>query len=156
VLGRPSGSNTWESGQGSSSGLSTTSNVLTPTSNPGGLNTSIRQSGGSSAVALIGRDCRISGRVELGGVAQIDGSVSGEIVSTGELVIGEGATVEAKITGVKVRVFGSVSGDLVCSERLELHTGAKVLGNISSPSLIIQDGVVFEGQCFMQKSSAKV
>ena len=101
---------------------------------------------------LIGRDCRITGKLELGGSTQIDGTISGEVFSSGELTVGEGALIEAKIVGVKVRVFGTVNGDIECSERLELHGGANVTGNISAPALVIQDGVTFEGQCSMRRA----
>jgi cytoskeletal protein CcmA (bactofilin family) len=91
------------------------------------------------------------GNLDLKGGAQIDGSVAGEISAEGELVIGESAQVKAAIQGEQVRVFGRVIGDIVCSERLELFSGARVTGNISSPRLIIHDGVIFDGSCQMEQ-----
>src|SRR5206468_3939682 len=85
------------------------------------------------------------------GVAQIDGVVEGEVLSEGELIIGEGAQINAKIRGQLVKVFGTVRGDIDCTERLELHNGAILAGNISSPSVVINDGVVFEGNCLMRE-----
>lgn len=104
--------------------------------------------------AVIGKDCRVTGKLELSGISQIDGAVSGEVVSTGDLTIGEGASIEARITGNRVRVFGNVTGDIDCSERLELHAGARVIGSITSKSLVIHDGVFFEGQCVMRKQNS--
>jgi len=100
---------------------------------------------------LIGKDCRISGTLSLSGKVELHGSIEGEVSSTGELIIGEPANIDAKVVGADVKVFGKVNGDIECSDRLELKTGAKVYGNISCPNLIIEDGVTFEGHCSMQQ-----
>lgn len=115
------------------------------------MNTANRSRDGLNV--LIGQDCRVSGKLQLTGRVQVDGAVEGEIHSEGELVIGESAVVDAKVFGTTVKVFGRVNGDIECRGRLELHGGARVFGNIGSPSLVIQDGVTFEGYCSMQLGS---
>ena len=44
---------------------------------------------------------------------------------------------------------GKVSGDLIARKRVELRAPAKLIGNITTPSLVIHEGVVFEGHCSM-------
>lgn len=120
-----------------------TAGVGTPKKTAGSLN------------AIVGQGCRIIGDLELEGDVRIDGAVEGEIkLTTGKLVIGETATINAKIFARIVNVFGRVDGDIVCSERLEIHSGACVTGTIASPRLIIEDGVVFEGSCQMSQAQA--
>ncbi len=101
---------------------------------------------------IIGAGCRITGTLEISGESVIEGVVEGEIKSTGKLTISESASVDANIHGELVRVFGEVTGDIECTELLELHVGARVSGDITSPSLVIEDGVVFEGRCSMAPS----
>ncbi len=103
--------------------------------------------------ALIGRDCRVSGKLYLQGAVQIDGNIEGELHANGELTVGETAKVDAKIVGTRIKIYGQVNGDIESRERLELHAGARVIGNIVSPSLIIYDGVIFEGHCSMKQSA---
>ena len=99
---------------------------------------------------VIGSSCRISGELQLSGTAQIEAAVEGQILSEGELIIGEAAEIRAAVYGAKVAVFGRVVGDITCSERLELFSGARVSGNICTPRLVIHDGVVFDGSCRME------
>jgi cytoskeletal protein CcmA (bactofilin family) len=99
---------------------------------------------------IIGNGCRINGKLDLEGESQIHGHVEGEVRSRDELVIGEKAVVDAMLFGAVIKIFGRVNGDITCTERLELHAGACVTGNLFSPSLVIREGVVFEGKCSMR------
>ncbi|HBF42638.1 MAG TPA: hypothetical protein DDW42_03230, partial [Desulfobacteraceae bacterium] len=44
-------------------------------------------------------------------------------------------------------------GNIVAESKIEIHTPGKVFGNIQSPILTIDEGVVFDGNCRMQKKS---
>ncbi len=105
-----------------------------------------------------GAGSTIKGELNLVGQAEIDASCEGEVISEGVLIIGESAEINGDISGDDVRVFGRVAGDLICSLRLELHAGAYVTGSITSPRIVMHDGVVFEGECKMpegQQSSSQ-
>ena len=81
---------------------------------------------------------------------RILGKFEGEISGDGIIEIGQGAQVEAHIRAAEIVVFGHVTGNIAATERVELHSGATLIGNIRAPSLEIDDGVVFEGQCEMK------
>ena len=51
-------------------------------------------------------------------------------------------------------IHGTINGDIIATQRLELGRAAKVNGNIQTPSLIIEQGAVFEGSCKMLQMSA--
>jgi cytoskeletal protein CcmA (bactofilin family) len=89
------------------------------------------------------------------GPARIDGSVEGEIQCHGKLTIGEGAEVRAKISGQIVIIQGRVEGNVMASEKIELVAPARLYGNISTPRLIIAEGVVFDGDCSMGVAKQK-
>jgi cytoskeletal protein CcmA (bactofilin family) len=103
--------------------------------------------GGSSA--FLGKGSRIVGKLAFEGPARIEGAVEGEIVAQDTLTIGESAVVNAQIMGSAVIVHGRVTGDVTARKRLEIRAPGRVLGNITTPSLVIHEGVVFEGQCTM-------
>ncbi|MDX6385834.1 MAG: Polymer-forming cytoskeletal, partial [Blastocatellia bacterium] len=42
-----------------------------------------------------------------------------------------------------------VNGDIIAGQRIELGRAAKLSGNIQTPSLVIEQGAVFEGSCKM-------
>jgi cytoskeletal protein CcmA (bactofilin family) len=50
-------------------------------------------------------------------------------------------------------IHGTINGDIIATQRLELGRAAKVNGNIQTPSLIIEQGAVFEGSCKMVQMS---
>jgi cytoskeletal protein CcmA (bactofilin family) len=104
---------------------------------------------GSGSSAFLGKGTRIAGKITFEGPARIEGTVEGEIAAQDTLTIGDGAVVNAQITGSTVIIHGRVTGDVTARKRLEIRAPARVMGNITSPSLVIHEGVVFEGQCTM-------
>jgi cytoskeletal protein CcmA (bactofilin family) len=81
---------------------------------------------------------------------RIDGQLSGEIFSDDVLVVGEGAEVKAKIEVGVLIVEGNIDGNCRASKAIELHAPARVRGNLETPSLFIDKGVIFEGSCKME------
>ena len=104
-------------------------------------------SGGSNA--FLGKGSRVVGKLTFEGPVRIEGHVEGEIAAQDALTIGESAVVNAQIVGNTVVIQGRVTGDVTARKRLEIRAPGKLYGNITSPSLVIQEGVVFEGQCNM-------
>jgi cytoskeletal protein CcmA (bactofilin family) len=110
-------------------------------------------SGGSNA--FLGKGSRVVGKLSFEGPVRIEGHVEGEITAQDALTIGESAVVNAQIVGNTVAIQGRVTGDVTARKRLEIRAPGKLYGNISSPSLVIQEGVVFEGQCNMGAGDAQ-
>jgi len=99
---------------------------------------------------LLGRGSEFEGKLTFEGTVRIDGKLSGEIFSDDVLVIGEGATVSAEIDVGVLIVEGNVNGNIRAKRAVELHAPARVKGNIETPSLYIDKGVMFEGNCKME------
>ena len=114
-----------------------------------GQGSSLGTIAGSTYDVVIASGCTVQGKLELKGRALVNARVEGELSNDQELVIGEQGSIEGNLTGGAIVVFGRVKGDISCSTRLELRGGASVIGNLASPSLVIEDGVVFEGHCRM-------
>ena len=109
--------------------------------------TTIEDGGGASA--FLGKGTRLVGRVAFEGPARIEGAVEGEIAAQDTLTIGESAVLNAQIVGTAVIIHGRVTGDVTARKRLEIRAPGRLVGNITTPSLVIHEGVVFEGQCTM-------
>jgi cytoskeletal protein CcmA (bactofilin family) len=99
--------------------------------------------------AHLGKGSRIEGVLSFQGSVRIDGHVEGQIEAKDTVIVGDSATVVAQITAGSVIIKGNVTGDVTGSKRVELRSPGRLLGNIVTPSLVIQDGVVFEGHCSM-------
>jgi len=88
---------------------------------------------------------------------RVDGHLSGRVSSTsGTLIVGANGKVDANIEVAVAVIHGTINGDIIATQRLELGRAAKVNGNIQTPSLIIEQGAVFEGTCKMVQMSAAV
>lgn len=103
----------------------------------------------SEISAFIGLGTEFKGKLTFEGVIRLDGRFSGEIHSNGTLIIGDTASVTAEIDVDTVIVSGEVHGNIRAKNRIECHAPARLYGNIISPTVIIDEGVVFEGTCQM-------
>jgi len=100
--------------------------------------------------ALLGRGSEFEGKLTFEGTVRIDGKFTGTIMTGDVLVIGEGAKVSAEITCGTIIVHGEVQGNVRAKNAVELHHPAKMRGNVESPSLMVEKGVIFEGQSKME------
>ncbi len=100
--------------------------------------------------ALLGRGTAYTGKLTFEGRVRIDGTFDGEIFSAGTLIIGDSADVKGSIdVGTLIVLGGHVQGQVHARELVELHAPGRVTGDIVTPQLFIDRGVVFEGQCTM-------
>ncbi len=104
---------------------------------------------GNDISAFVGLGTEFHGQLTFEGVVRLDGRFSGEIYSSGTLIIGETAHVNAEINVDTVIVSGEVHGNIKAKNRVEFHAPARLYGNILSPVLTIDEGVIFEGNCEM-------
>jgi len=100
--------------------------------------------------ALLGRGSEFEGKLNFEGTVRIDGRFTGEIDSNDVLIIGEGAEVDAEIRVSRVVVYGAIKGNVNAPGGISLHAPAKLVGSITTRSLTIDEGVIFEGSCHMQ------
>ncbi|SRR6266851_2377305 len=98
---------------------------------------------------FLGKGSRVSGKLACRGPGRIDGEVEGEISSQDTLIFGESAIINGQIEGASIVVQGRVTGDITARNRLEIRPPAKVFGKITTPSLVIHDGAIYDGQCTM-------
>ena len=99
---------------------------------------------------FVGGGTDVTGEANFKAMMRVDGHFSGRISSTsGTLIVGNNGTVDANIEVAVAVIHGTINGDIIATQRLELGRAAKVHGNIQTPSLIIEQGAVFEGSCKM-------
>jgi len=99
---------------------------------------------------LLGKGSEFEGKLTFEGTVRIDGKLSGEIFTEDVLVIGEGAEVSAEIEAGTIIIEGNVVGNVRAKRSVEIHAPGRVRGNIITPSLFIDKGVIFEGNCQME------
>jgi cytoskeletal protein CcmA (bactofilin family) len=104
---------------------------------------------------FVGNGTSLTGEASFKGMLRVDGHLSGQVRSEGgTLIVGNNGQVDADIEVAVATIHGTVNGDINASQRLELGRAAKVNGNIQTPSLVIEQGAVFEGSCRMVQQKA--
>lgn len=101
--------------------------------------------------AFLGKETVFEGKMSFEGVFRLDGRFEGEIFESGTLIVGETATVKGKIGLHSLIVNGLVEGDVEASTRVEVHSTGRFRGNLSTPSLVVMEGAVLNGQCHMEQ-----
>lgn len=95
--------------------------------------------------AIIEEGCRFEGNLSFNGVVRIAGTVTGSIFSNNTLIVSEGAVINADINANIILISGTVKGNLKATSRVEIRKPARFEGTITSPSLIVEEGVIFHG-----------
>ena len=104
--------------------------------------------------ALLGKGSQFEGKLIFEGTVRIDGKFSGEIISSDQLIIGEGAEVKATLQIGTLTCLGDYQGDATASKGIELKAPAKVRGNLTTAAIVIERGVFFDGTCKMDTGGA--
>ena len=103
---------------------------------------------------FVGGGTVVTGEANFKAMMRVDGHLSGRVSSTsGTLIVGANGKVDANIEVAVAVIHGTINGDIIATQRLELGRAAKVHGNIQTPSLIIEQGAIFEGTCKMLQMS---
>lgn len=95
---------------------------------------------------VLSSDVEIKGSVKFTNDLVVDGKIEGEIISEGNLTVGENARIRAEIKTATVIVYGKVHGNLTATDRVELKASAEVVGDIKSKTLSIEAGAIFVGK----------
>ncbi|MFW5770626.1 MAG: bactofilin family protein [Spirochaetota bacterium] len=95
--------------------------------------------------STIGEGSIFEGKFYISGSLRIDGKFEGDIKTDEELVVGENGKVKTNIHAKNVVVAGTVIGNIQADEEVKLLETARVLGDIETPVLTIQRGVVSQG-----------
>ncbi len=104
---------------------------------------------------VIDQGCEFEGKLCFRGTVRINGTFEGEIFTPDTLVIGEEGRVKGTIQAGVVIINGQFAGTLNAKHRVEIHKPAVFRGNIVTPSLQVDEGVLFEGSSKMLQTSSQ-
>lgn len=101
--------------------------------------------------AILDQGATFEGKLTFEGTVQIGGVFRGEIFTKDTLVINAGSKVVAEIEAETIIISGNVEGNLYARKRVIMNPPAVFKGTVTTPSLKIEEGVVFEGASHMPK-----
>ncbi len=102
-------------------------------------------------IAFVGKGVEFKGTIIYSGTVRIDGQLEGEIETDGVLIVGEDASISAKVTAGTVVCQGRITGDVFAKEKVKLLSPAILNGSVTAPLLSIEEGVLFNGNLEMKR-----
>lgn len=103
--------------------------------------------------AFLGKNTEFNGKLSFSGTVRVDGRFEGAIFGDGTLIVGDSASIQANVQVSHLVVSGEIRGSLSAAERIEIRAPGKVFGDIQSPVIVIDEGVVFDGECRMAEAN---
>ncbi|ALS25342.1 MULTISPECIES: bactofilin family protein [Paenibacillus] len=104
---------------------------------------------------LIGEGTIFEGKITSAAGVRIEGQLTGDILSEGDVTIGEKATVKSSISSRDITIAGIVHGNIKAKGKITITSKGELYGNISAPSFIIEEGGIFEGNSMMKEQNGK-
>ena len=108
----------------------------------------------SGEVTIVGQGAKLEGTIVSAGSMRVDGQVKGTIQADGDVMLSAQSQVEADIRAENVSVAGRFKGNIMVKGKAELARGGRIDGNITSKTLVVQEGGIFHGQSLMDQGAA--
>jgi cytoskeletal protein CcmA (bactofilin family) len=106
--------------------------------------------GVSGAETIIGTGVTVEGQLNSESDISIDGRLTGNISTLGDINIGVNAVIKADVSAANVTVAGELAGNISASAAVIIRETGQVQGDITSHGLSINPGGVFIGRNHMQ------
>lgn len=102
--------------------------------------------------SIVGAGTFFKGNITVSGLLRIDGDFSGGVKTKGRVIIGRGGRADCTIDAATVVIGGIFRGTVYASEKVIALDTAIIIGNIYSPRLIAESGVLLDGALHVRGS----
>jgi cytoskeletal protein CcmA (bactofilin family) len=109
--------------------------------------------GMSGAETLIGSGVTLKGNLKSDGDVVIDGTLTGEIRTLGDVIIGINGILKSNIIAGNVTINGSVTGNISAENEVTIKESGQLHGDVTALGLAIQPGGIFAGTNSIRASS---
>ncbi len=106
----------------------------------------------STIYSVLAAGTKIVGSIDTEYDLRLDGSLEGDIVCGGKLVMGTQSSLKGSIRCVNAEILGKVEANVETRELLIMRGQAEITGNVTASTLMIEPGAVLNGTCTMPAS----
>jgi cytoskeletal protein CcmA (bactofilin family) len=99
---------------------------------------------------IIAQGTKIVGDIASQGPFRIDGTVEGNIKTSGKVVVGKSGFIKGTLQGENADFEGKFSGKLILSGTLSLKGTAHIEGEVHVSKLAVEPGATFNATCSMK------
>lgn len=115
-------------------------------------NTSMTAKDGGVTILTAG--CHFAGKLYCKGATRIGGTIEGEVIAEGLLIVEEDAVINAAVKAEEIVVHGRMEGNLSVQKKIEMCATADVQADISTPNLLVHEGAIYNGRTTMKRQVA--
>ena len=98
---------------------------------------------------LIGKSTKFTGNISTEGTIRIDGDVLGDVILSGNLILGEQGKIKGNVKSDNIHLSGTIEGDTISAKQIHISSTGKLYGDITVKNIIIDEGGLFQGNCNM-------
>lgn len=102
---------------------------------------------------LIAKDCTIEGNIVNTHAIRIEGTIMGDILDAGSVIVGESGVVNGNVTTKSLTNFGYINGNVSATDSIEIKNSGKISGCLNTRTLAVERGAVYQGKIVMGKVS---
>lgn len=99
---------------------------------------------------IIAQGTKIKGDFNSEGDFRIDGTIEGNIITSGKVVVGKSGFIKGTLQGTEAHFEGKFSGKLTLSGVLTLKSTAHIEGEVIVGKLAVEPGASFNVTCMMK------
>lgn len=103
----------------------------------------------------IGKSTRIKGDINSDADFRIDGTLEGNVRTSGKVVIGKDGEINGKVECLNADIEGHFDGELHVKELLTLKSSARIEGTVEVAKLAVEPGATFNATCTMNGSKSQ-
>jgi len=107
----------------------------------------------SEIKAFLGPGSKFEGKLFFDEIVRLDGTFKGEINSRDTLIVGETADIDGEVEVGTFILSGRFKGNIKASTRVELRRPAQIEGTVTTPVLVIEEGVMLNGNVTMTNAA---
>jgi len=100
---------------------------------------------------IVSSAMRIEGELKSNGNIRIDGTITGKVHTSQDLIVGPNAQIDADLLADNAIIAGVVRGNVTIKNSLQILETGKLIGNINCGTLGIREGAYFSGACKMSE-----
>ena len=108
--------------------------------------------GDSEEITIISNGVKLEGKISCSGSIRVDGIIQGDVISEGNVTVGEQGEILGQVKGYSINIGGRVSGMINAKEKVTLEAKANLNGDIFTKILVIEAGARFDGKSNMGDS----
>jgi cytoskeletal protein CcmA (bactofilin family) len=104
----------------------------------------------AATTTAIGPTIVIRGKLRSDEDLIVKGRIEAEIQSSKALLVENSGIIKANVRVKSARISGVLVGNITAEERVEIAPDGRMVGDITAPKIIINDGAAFRGRIDMQ------